>query len=77
MTLTKKDLNKTLESMRVLISDEKRAAILERFGTEPEPYEWTEEDIHIQIRNFIECGEFVKTSQPGGGSSTIPPGHDF
>jgi len=60
MTLTKKALASGLDSMRILATDKQKTAILERFGTEPIPYEWTEEDIFIQIRNYFSCGGFVK-----------------
>ena len=43
------------------ITNEQRFAILERFSIEPEPYEWSEQDITLQIRNFLGCGEFVKS----------------
>ena len=91
MTLTKTSLRKWQESMWIRkISDEQRAAILERFGTEPEPYEWSEQDISIQIQNFLGCGEFVKSidsdneykkalrgNKPRESGSNIPEGMDF
>jgi hypothetical protein len=40
MTLTEKDLRKTAEQRQI---------ILERFEAEPEPYEWSEQDIAEQI----------------------------
>jgi len=60
MTLTKKALACSLDSMRILATDKQKTAILERFATEPFPYEWTEEDVFIQIRSYFSCGEFVK-----------------
>ena len=47
--------------MRVYITKEQEGMILERFGTEPEPYEWSEQDISVQIQNYLGCGEFVKS----------------
>jgi len=64
LTINKRYLNNYEKSMRIYISEEQKAAILERFGTEPEPYGWTEQDIAIQTRNFLECGEFFKKA-PG------------
>ena len=77
MTLTMKDLRRREESTFTAISAEQKKAILERFGTEPEPYEWSEQDIAVQVRNFLECGEFVKSTRNSGGVSTIPPGVEF
>jgi len=62
------------------ITDDQRAAILERFGTEPEPYEWSEQDIVTQIENFLGCGEFVKSIKPSpnwNGRSTVAQEQDF
>jgi hypothetical protein len=60
LTLTKKAINRLEETMFRPISTAQKETIFQRFGTEPEPHEWTEEDISIQIRNFLDCGEFVK-----------------
>jgi hypothetical protein len=60
MILTKKDLRKWEKSAFVLFTAEQERRILDHFGTEPEPYEWTELDISVQIKNFLSCGEFVK-----------------
>ena len=49
MTLTKLKLKKLCESMRILITKEQEQLILERFGEEPWPYEWSEQDIIMQI----------------------------
>jgi len=60
MTLTKKALVRSLDSLRIFATKEQNAIILERFDTEPFPYEWSEQDIFTQIQNFLGCGEFVK-----------------
>ena len=77
MTLNKQKLRRMEESMWIRFTEEQEWAILERFGTEPELYEWSEQDIAVQIRNFLGCGEFVKTIRNSGGPSTIPHGEDF
>ena len=79
MILTKKDLEEWQESMFTLLTTEQIRVILERFGEEPEPYEWTEQDIAIQIRNYIGCGEFVKTmiDNSNGKRHKLPPGVEF
>ena len=61
MTLNKRQLKKLCVGLWIWISKEQERMILERFGEEPEPYEWTEQDIVVQIENFLGCGEFVKT----------------
>jgi hypothetical protein len=63
MTLTKKSLKRLSESMWIRLTEGQEHAILERFGTEPEPYEWSEQDVVTQIQNFLGCGEFVKPLQ--------------
>jgi hypothetical protein len=49
MILTEKDLRKWEESMFTRLTTEQKQIILERFGTEPEPYEWSEQDIAEQM----------------------------
>jgi len=77
MTLNQKTLNKWQKSMVTPLSPEQKRIILERFGTEPEPYEWTEQDIWVQIRNYLACGDFVKESQEISNPSPLPLGIEF
>jgi hypothetical protein len=63
MTLDKLKLKKLGESMQVQFTKEQECIMLEHFGTGPEPYEWTEQDIFMHIQNFLGCGEFVKKMQ--------------
>jgi len=78
MTINKRWLKKTCGSMWVSITKEQERLILERFGTEPEPYEWTDEDIYIQIRNLLWSGEFVKAVRDNSEHSyPLPDGEDF
>jgi len=60
MTINRRSLKNMMQSMRVLITKEQEQAILERFGTEPEPYEWSQQDIAVQIRNYLHCGKWEK-----------------
>jgi len=50
MILTKNDLCRMQESMHHWFSPRQEERILERFGTEPDDYAWTEQDIAEQIR---------------------------
>jgi hypothetical protein len=80
MTLNKRKLKKLGESMWIHFTKGQEEAILEHFGTEPEPYEWSEEDIAIQIQNFVRCGEFVKSIQDNmvlGISAALEGFEDF
>ena len=42
MTITKKYLRDWENNMRTIITADQERAILERFGTEPEPYAWSD-----------------------------------
>ena len=69
MTLNKQRLAKLCESMWIRLTEEQEQIILQRFGTEPSPYEWSEQDITVQIQNFLGCGEFVRAIRPNQQSS--------
>jgi len=60
MTLTKKDLRMWQDSTFTLLTTVQSQAILERFGAEPEPHVWSEQDIAIQISNYLAHGVFAK-----------------
>jgi len=78
MTLSKWKLRRIAESMRVCITKEQERVILARFGTEPEPYEWSEQDIMVQLKNYLGCGEFVKSIPPFNGERlALPDGVEF
>ena len=77
MTLNQKSLNKWQKSTFTPLSTEQKRIILEHFGVEPEPYEWTEQDIWGQIRNYLDCGDFVKESQDISNQSALTLGIEF
>ena len=56
MILTEGELDSFTENMRLVITQSQKHEILKRFKTEPEPYEWSEQDISVQIQNFIAHG---------------------
>jgi len=72
MTITKKYLNDWENSTRISITDEQKKIILERFGKEPYPYEWSDQDIHVQIKNYLHCGHWEKPMRQEPPLSEIP-----
>lgn len=56
MTVTRKDLDTRYANWfrNVRKTEEAKAEILDRFSHEPEPYEWTEQDIYEQSRKIID-----------------------
>ena len=62
MTITAKYLRELEKSMFISITEEQNRTILERFGSEPEPHEWTEQDIAVQILNYLYCGHWEDPS---------------
>jgi hypothetical protein len=81
MTITRKHLRDWEYNMRTYITPEQKQAILERFGTEPEPHTWTDQDIFTQVRNYLGCGEFVKSMIDNSTETTekypLPDGTPF
>jgi hypothetical protein len=77
MILTKKDLDKWEKATFTLLTSDQRQMILERFGAEPDPYEWSEQDIGVQIKNFLVCGDFVKTVQDNSERLVLSIGVEF
>ena len=60
MTITARYLRNWEKSKLTPITSEQKRIILDRFSTEPDPYVWSEQDIEIQIRNFLNCGCWEK-----------------
>ena len=77
MTITKKFLRDWENSDRIRFTDEQKAIFLERFGTEPEPYEWSLQDIVEQIKNYRYCGHWEKPSIRCGHGEILPAGTEF
>ena len=53
MTLTKGMIRKLRFPGRMDIGGELEAQLLQQFGSEPCPYEYTEQDLHENVRKFI------------------------
>ena len=77
MTITKKYLRDLEKSANAHLSSEQKRTILDRFGTEPEPYEWSEQDIAVQIRNYLSCGHWEKPIRDSGGPPMFLIGEEF
>jgi len=60
MTITAKYLREWDKSNFTTITAGQKQIIIDRFSTEPDPYEWSEQDIAVQIRNFLNCGNWEK-----------------
>ena len=63
--------------MRVILTEAQRTAILQRFGSEPDPNVWSEQDIAEQIRSFLQHGIFVKPEDSCIAQGALPLGDDF
>ena len=68
MTLSKNMLAQWEESMRISLTEKQKSVILQRFGSEPEPFEWSEQDISEQIRIYLQWGVFEKPTHESSAS---------
>jgi len=65
MIMTEKKLLEWEESMHTSFTAGQRRTILDRFGKEPEPHEWSEQDIAEQINRIcLECPAPKRTRCP-------------
>lgn len=53
MTITRKRINEMRTHNRMRIDAELEEIILARYGEEPEPFEYTEQDLCEQIRKLV------------------------
>ena len=53
MTLTRDMINKLRFPGRMDIDHELEARLLRQFGNEPHPYEYSEQDLHEQVRKYV------------------------
>jgi hypothetical protein len=60
VTINKRKLRQIAQSLRIVISEEQEQIILERFGTEPWPHVWTEQDIFMQLLKICGLGSCHK-----------------
>ena len=74
MTITKRYLRALEKSARISFSEEQKQVLLNRFGEEPWPHEWSEQDIQVQISNYLHCGHWEKSSRRYGVDEVIPDG---
>lgn len=55
MTITRTQIEQMRRHGRLRIDAELEQLILDEFGVEPHPYEYTEQDLHEQIRKLIDA----------------------
>ena len=77
MTITKQYLRKWEENNRKHLTHEQKQMFLERFSEEPYPYEWSAQDIDVQIGNYLYCGEWEKPIQSNSFGEALPHDIDF
>ena len=55
MTLTKDLLDRLRSAWRTKIDAELEARLLRHFGEEPKPEAYSEQDLHEQVRKYVNC----------------------
>ena len=55
MTLTKDLLDRLRFAWRTKIDAELEARLLRQFGEEPKPEAYSEQDLHEQVRKYVNC----------------------
>jgi hypothetical protein len=53
MIATRRMIRSLREHSRMSIDNDLEALILQKYGTEPDPYTYTEQDLHEQIRKLV------------------------
>ena len=53
MTATRRMIRRLREQSRMNIDGDLEELILKKYGTEPDPYTYTEQDLHEQIRKVV------------------------
>jgi hypothetical protein len=61
----------------MILTEAQRTATLQRFGSEPEPNVWSDQDNAEQIRSFLQHETFVKPQSSCVASGTSSLGDDF
>jgi hypothetical protein len=54
MTITRKQIDRMRGDGRLHIDDDLAEMIIAQYGSEPEPYEYSEQDLHEQVRKMID-----------------------
>jgi len=67
-------LHELAENGRLSLNPVQEEAILERFGTEPYPHEWSGQDIACQIDIYLNYGVFEKSVKIHGSRHPLPDG---
>ena len=70
MKITRKQIDRMRGDGRLLIDDDLAEMIIAQYGSEPEPYEYNEQDLHEQVRKMIDrYNERPELLQPTGTDS--------
>lgn len=54
MTITRIQIDRMRAAGRLHIDDDLAEMVIAQYGSEPEPYEYSEQDLHEQVRKMIE-----------------------
>ena len=54
MTITRNQIDRMRGDGRLHIDDDLAEMIIAQYGSEPEPYEYSEQDLHEQVRKMID-----------------------
>ena len=70
MTITRKRIERMRADGRLHIDDHLAEMIIAQYGVEPEPYEYSEQDLHEQVRKLMDqYNEEHVVHQPSGEHS--------
>jgi len=69
MTATPRLVRRLREDYRLRIDEELERLILERFGTEPTPYTYSEQDLWEQIRKLV--ADYNEEHESAHGSAAV------
>ena len=70
MTITRNQIERMRGDGRLHINDHLAEMIIAQYGVEPEPYEYSEQDLHEQVRKMIDCyNNTTELQKPTGGDS--------
>lgn len=70
MTITRNQIERMRGDGRLHINDHLAEMIIAQYGVEPEPYAYSEQDLHEQVRKMIDrYNDTTALHKPTGGDS--------